>query len=117
MPRDTPSQAYGTLRYRVRLRAHPQLRIRSCVLHGGGDELEQGQVDAIAVQYNYQSITGVISGAIESLTRRFALSDFMKGWATGCVLIGCAVGVLLVGPLSDRFGRQPVLLVFNRGFV
>jgi sugar porter (SP) family MFS transporter len=50
--------------------------------------------------------TGVISGAIESLTRRFALSDLMKGWASGCVLIGCAVGVLLVGPLSDRFGRK-----------
>lgn len=50
--------------------------------------------------------TGVISGAIEPLTARFALSDFMKGWASGCVLIGCAAGVLLVGPLSDRFGRK-----------
>ena len=30
----------------------------------------------------------------------------MKGWASGCVLIGCATGVLLVGPLSDRFGRK-----------
>jgi sugar porter (SP) family MFS transporter len=50
--------------------------------------------------------TGVISGAIEPLTARFALSDFMKGWASGCVLIGCAAGVLLVGPLSDRFGRR-----------
>ena len=50
--------------------------------------------------------TGVISGAIESLTARFGLGDFMKGWATGCVLIGCAVGVLLVGPISDRFGRK-----------
>jgi len=50
--------------------------------------------------------TGVISGAIEPLTAKFALSDFMKGWASGCVLIGCAAGVLLVGPLSDRFGRK-----------
>ena len=50
--------------------------------------------------------TGVISGAIEPLTSRFGLSDAMKGFASGCVLIGCAAGVLLVGPLSDRFGRK-----------
>lgn len=50
--------------------------------------------------------TGVISGAIEPLTARFHLNDFMKGWASGCVLIGCATGVLLVGPISDRFGRK-----------
>ena len=50
--------------------------------------------------------TGVISGAIEALTARFTLNDFMKGWASGCVLIGCAAGVLLVGPISDRFGRK-----------
>jgi MFS family permease len=50
--------------------------------------------------------TGVISGAIEPLTAKFGLSDFMKGWASGSVLMGCAAGVLLVGPLSDRFGRK-----------
>lgn len=50
--------------------------------------------------------TGVISGAIEPLTARFGLSDFMKGMASGCVLLGCAAGVLVVGPLSDRFGRR-----------
>jgi SP family xylose:H+ symportor-like MFS transporter len=55
--------------------------------------------------------TGVISGAIEPLTARFGLSDFMKGWSSGCVLIGCAGGVLMVGPLSDRFGRKPALLL------
>ena len=55
--------------------------------------------------------TGVISGAIEPLTARFGLSDLMKGWASGCVLIGCAAGVLLVGPLSDRFGRKPALFL------
>lgn len=50
--------------------------------------------------------TGVISGAIEPLTARFNLGDFMKGWASGCVLSGCAAGVLFVGPISDRFGRR-----------
>jgi sugar porter (SP) family MFS transporter len=55
--------------------------------------------------------TGVISGAIEPLTARFALADFMKGWVSGCVLIGCAAGVLCVGPLSDRFGRRLPLFV------
>lgn len=50
--------------------------------------------------------TGVISGAIEPLTARFKLSDVMVGWASGCVLAGCAAGVLVVGPLSDRFGRK-----------
>jgi sugar porter (SP) family MFS transporter len=55
--------------------------------------------------------TGVISGAIEPLTARFGLGDFMKGWVSGCVLIGCAAGVVLVGPLSDRRGRKPALLL------
>ena len=50
--------------------------------------------------------TGVISGAIEALTARFGLSEAMKGWASGCVLLGCAAGVLAVGPLSDRYGRK-----------
>ncbi len=53
--------------------------------------------------------TGVISGAIEFLTAHFQLSVVMKGWASGCVLLGCAAGVLIVGPVSDRFGRKKAL--------
>ncbi|HEX7260181.1 MAG TPA: MFS transporter, partial [Luteolibacter sp.] len=55
--------------------------------------------------------TGVISGAIEPLTAKFGLSDFMKGWASGCVIVGCAVGVLFVGPISDRFGRKVAMFL------
>ncbi len=53
--------------------------------------------------------TGIISGAIEPLTAKFALGSAMKGWVSGCVLIGCAAGVLLAGPLADRWGRRPAL--------
>jgi len=55
--------------------------------------------------------TGVISGVIEPLTTKFHLTDIMKGWASGCVLIGCAMGVLICGPLSDRFGRKKAMLL------
>lgn len=53
--------------------------------------------------------TGVISGAIEFLTAHFDLTVVMKGWASGCVLLGCAAGVLIVGPFSDKFGRKKAL--------
>jgi sugar porter (SP) family MFS transporter len=55
--------------------------------------------------------TGVISGAIEPLTAKFHLTDFMKGWASGCVLIGCALGVLIAGPVSDRRGRKTAMFL------
>ncbi len=55
--------------------------------------------------------TGVISGAIEFLTARFRLDVVMKGSASACVLLGCATGVLIVGPVSDRFGRKRALLL------
>lgn len=61
--------------------------------------------------------TGVISGAIEPLTARFVLSDAMKGWASGCVLIGCATGVLAVGPISDRYGRKLAMFLAALMFV
>jgi len=55
--------------------------------------------------------TGVISGAIEPLTAKFALTPEMKGWASACVLLGCAGGVLAVGPISDRFGRRVAMML------
>jgi MFS family permease len=55
--------------------------------------------------------TGVISGAIDFLTAHFQLNAVMTGWASGCVLIGCATGVVLAGPISDRFGRKRALMM------
>ena len=36
--------------------------------------------------------TGVINGAIGPLKTHFQLDEFWAGWATGCALLGCALG-------------------------
>jgi len=55
--------------------------------------------------------TAVISGAIEPLREWFGLDATLKGWAAGCALIGCLLGVLVAGPMNDRFGRKATLLL------
>jgi len=55
--------------------------------------------------------TAVISGAIEPLRVHFDLDAAWKGWAAASALVGCVAGVLLAGPLSDRFGRKAALLL------
>lgn len=56
--------------------------------------------------------TSVISGAIEFIASPevFNLNLMEKGWAVGCILVGCMIGCILTGPLSQKFGRKPVLI-------
>jgi len=54
--------------------------------------------------------TGVINGAIGPLKTHFELDEVWAGWATGCALLGCALGAAGAGALSDRFGRKKVLI-------
>ncbi len=61
--------------------------------------------------------SGVISGVIDPLTKHFDLSDAVRGWASGCVLIGCAGGVLLAGPFADRLGRRFTLFLAALAFL
>jgi len=54
----------------------------------------------------------VIGGAKPFFQRYFQLtSESQIGWANSCALIGCLVGALAAGALSDRFGRKRLLLV------
>lgn len=55
--------------------------------------------------------TGVINGAIGPLKAHFSLDANWEGWATGCALVGCAVGAAVAGVLSDWLGRKKVLIL------
>jgi sugar porter (SP) family MFS transporter len=53
----------------------------------------------------------VIGGAKPFFERFFHLtSDAQSGWANSCALVGCLIGALMAGALSDRFGRKRLLL-------
>ncbi len=54
--------------------------------------------------------TGVINGAIGPLKAHFVLDANWAGWATGCALVGCAIGAAVAGVLSDWLGRKKVLI-------
>lgn len=54
----------------------------------------------------------VIGGAKPFFQRYFELtSEAQIGWANSCALIGCLVGALAAGALSDRFGRKRLLII------
>jgi sugar porter (SP) family MFS transporter len=54
----------------------------------------------------------VIGGAKPFFQRYFELtSEAQIGWANSCALIGCLVGALIAGALSDRFGRKRLLIL------
>jgi sugar porter (SP) family MFS transporter len=55
--------------------------------------------------------TAVIAGAIDYLTEHFRLSPELKGWATSNILLGCALGAAVAGPLADYLGRRWVLVL------
>jgi sugar porter (SP) family MFS transporter len=55
--------------------------------------------------------TAVISGAIGYLTAHFQLNSVQMGWAAGCTLIGCIIGAISAGVLSDRYGRKRMLVL------
>ncbi len=54
---------------------------------------------------------GGISGAIDLIEQEYALSALAKGFVTGAIMIGCLIGALVGGGMSDRYGRKPMLLI------
>jgi len=53
----------------------------------------------------------VIGGAKPFFEKYFQLtSEVLSGWANSCALVGCLIGSILAGGLSDRYGRKRLLL-------
>jgi SP family arabinose:H+ symporter-like MFS transporter len=61
----------------------------------------------------------VIGGAKPFYEVYFGIADVpvQQGWAMSCALVGCLVGALASGGLSDRYGRKLLLLVSAGLFV
>lgn len=53
----------------------------------------------------------VIGGAKQFFESYFQINNAeQSGWANSCALIGCLVGALVAGGLSDKFGRKRLLI-------
>jgi len=53
----------------------------------------------------------VIGGAKPFFEKYFQLgSEQLVGWANSCALVGCLIGSLITGALSDKLGRKKLLL-------
>ena len=53
---------------------------------------------------------GAISGSAGFLQERFDLGSGELGWVTSSIIVGCIIGVVIAGRLSDAIGRKEILL-------
>lgn len=60
---------------------------------------------------------GSISGSIGFISTKFKLNPASMGWVTSCLTVGCIVGVIFAGRLSDLIGRKKVLVIVASLFI
>ena len=53
----------------------------------------------------------VISGVLSFIGPEFNLTPFELGWSVASLTLTATLGMMVSGPLSDRFGRKPVLRI------
>ncbi len=53
----------------------------------------------------------VISGALPFLRTEFMLDAWWEGFLTGSLALGCIVGCLIAGNITERYGRKPGLMI------
>ena len=55
--------------------------------------------------------SSVINGAVDSIQQDFGLNAVITGFVVAIALLGCAVGAIIAGNLSDRWGRLRVMFL------
>ncbi|MGQ4510762.1 sugar porter family MFS transporter [Streptomyces sp. DW26H14] len=60
---------------------------------------------------------GAISGSAGFIQDRFRLGPGGLGWVTSSIIVGCVVGVVIAGRLSDAIGRRKIMLGTSVVFV
>jgi sugar porter (SP) family MFS transporter len=53
----------------------------------------------------------VISGVVTFIESDFDLNKLQLGWAVASLTLTATAGMMFAGPLSDRLGRRPVLMI------
>ncbi|HZD52099.1 MAG TPA: sugar porter family MFS transporter [Woeseiaceae bacterium] len=53
----------------------------------------------------------VVSGVVTFIVAEFDLSRIELGWAVASLTLTATMAMMLAGPLSDRIGRRPVLMI------
>ncbi|KIQ10953.1 sugar porter family MFS transporter [Rhodococcus sp. MEB064] len=61
--------------------------------------------------------TGVINGALEPLKEDLSLTSFTEGFVVSILIFGAAIGALVGGRLSDKYGRRHNILMLAGVFV
>jgi SP family myo-inositol transporter-like MFS transporter 13 len=59
---------------------------------------------------------GVISGALVLIDEEFDLTDFQSELVVSVTVLGALCASIVAGPLSDRYGRRPVVLASSAVF-
>ncbi len=53
----------------------------------------------------------VIAGALPFLREQFSFNEYWDGFATASLALGCIVGCITAGRISDKYGRKPGLML------